>query len=187
MDAFSRWVLSHARSYWLMIAKMNLCVLVSPFHDSQVSPAWLWTSWLRKQGCLWWLPTLWSGRWDVAPWMSTTSVPITFPLSGWRPHGQALRYEDNTFLCMLWCLQWGQSPTAAKPCSCICTISCSSSSAWPVAAVGPARCGDAVGLCPSGTSSLPIKLLHAVTSVSVVSWSSGRAFSWKLISGSKMF
>lgn len=33
--------------------------------------------------------------------------------------------------------------------------------------VGPAHRGDAAGLCPSGTSSPPIKLLHTVTSVSL--------------------
>lgn len=61
-----------------------------------------------------------------------------------------------------------------------------SSSAQPLAAFDPAQHQDAVELCPFGTTSHPIKLLCAVISLSVVSWSFGRVFDRKLISGSKM-
>lgn len=73
----------------------------------------------------------------------------------------------------------------AKHCNCVCARSCSSSSVRPMAAFDPAQHQDAAELGPSGTSSHPIKFLCAVISVSVVSWSSGRVFSQKLISGSK--
>lgn len=99
-----------------------------------------------------------------------------------------LHYEGHTLSPVLQCSgACSEGPAASKALQ-LCVQPCSrgSSSAQPLAAFDPAQPRDAAELCPSGTTSHPIKLLCAVISISVVSWSSGRVFDQKLISGSKM-
>lgn len=69
---------------------------------------------------------------------------------------------------MVWQGAW--SPAASKALQlCLQPHLWGSSSAQPLAAFDPAQHQDAVDLCPSGTTSHPIKLLCAVISISVVS------------------
>lgn len=85
------------------------------------APAGLLASWYERMNMVM------LNTWPTCCWN------VILPMSGIRCASRRLNYEGDTFLCMLWCLQWGQSPTATMPHSCICRSSHSSSSAWPLA------------------------------------------------------